>query len=54
MAQDWQRLGMPAHSLQDLAVTPACGLAGLSLEEATERQRLAVEVARHLRDRADG
>ncbi len=54
VAQAWQRLGMPAQSLQDLAVTPACGLAGLSLQEANERQRLAVEVARHLRDRADG
>lgn len=51
-ADSWQRLGMPGQTLLDLAVTPACGLAGLSFQEATQRQRLVVDVARELGERA--
>ncbi|MGV1008292.1 MAG: methionine synthase [Dermatophilaceae bacterium] len=54
LAESWQRLGMPQQTLAGLTVTPACGLAGLGVDAAADRQRLVVEVARHLRDRAGG
>ncbi len=53
LAESWERLGMSAPTLRDLAVTPACGLAGRIFDEAVERQRLVVDVARDLRERAE-
>lgn len=54
VAATWTRLGMPPTSLTAVAITPACGLAGLTPAAAVARQRLAVEVARHLAQRALG
>ncbi len=54
LAAAWSRVGMPMATLADLAVTPACGLAGLSAAEAVARQRLVVDVARELAQRAVG
>ena len=54
LAGAWERIGLPAGSLADLAVTPSCGLAGLSPAAAVARQRLVVDVARELAHRAAG
>jgi hypothetical protein len=43
---------MPSARLAELTVTPSCGLAGLSPALAVARQRLAIDVARRLADRA--
>lgn len=51
VVQSWSDLGMPSARLGDLAVTPSCGLSGLSPAQAVARQRLAVDVARRLADR---
>lgn len=48
LADPWARLGMPRAGLGALAITPACGLAGLSPAQAVDRQRRTVEVAREL------
>jgi hypothetical protein len=39
---------MPPGALGAAAVTPACGLAGLTPADAVARQRLVVDVAREL------
>lgn len=44
----WARIGMPPAALADAAVTPACGLAGLTPAVAVARQRLVVDVAKEL------
>ncbi len=54
LAEAWDRLGMPAATLDDLVITPACGLAGLSPDGARGVQRAAREVARELTDLANG
>ncbi len=50
----WSRIGMPPGSLAALAVTPTCGLAGLSPAAAVRRQRVVVDVAREIVQRAAG
>ncbi len=52
LAAAWGRLGLPVPTLDDLVVTPACGLAGLTPEGARSVQRAAREAARELTDRA--
>ncbi len=52
VADAWSRLGMAPRTLADLVVTPSCGLAGLSFQDAVARQRTAVEVARYLHEQA--
>ena len=52
LARSWSDLGMPSARLAELTVTPSCGLAGLSPALAVARQRLAIDVARRLADRA--
>lgn len=48
----WHRVGMPPAGLGDLVVTPSCGLAGRSPEEARRLQRLAVDAAAELDERS--
>lgn len=48
VADAWSRIGMPRKALDEIAVTPSCGLAGLSPDLAVHRQRQAVQVAREL------
>ncbi|HET7397762.1 MAG TPA: methionine synthase [Intrasporangium sp.] len=51
VADAWHRVGMPRATLADLVVTPACGLAGCSPDEARRLQRLAVDAAAELTER---
>lgn len=44
----WDRLGLTRESLADLVITPACGLSGLTEQEARSLQRQAIEVAGRL------
>ena len=53
VAQAWQRTGLPLSGLGDIVVSPACGLAGLTPSGATSVQRMAVEVAKELSERAE-
>jgi methionine synthase II (cobalamin-independent) len=53
LARSWQDVGLPLAQLADLVVTPACGLAGCSPEDAVERLRACLAVQRQLVDRAD-
>lgn len=50
----WQGVGMPLSSLADVVVTPTCGLGGRSPDTARTVQRVAVEVANELAERAAG
>jgi hypothetical protein len=52
VARRWHELGMPVERLADLAVTPACGLAGLTPEGAAGVTSVCVDVARELAERA--
>ena len=45
-------LGLPLATLGGLVVSPACGLAGLTPEGARDVQRVCVETARELTERA--
>lgn len=47
----WHRIGFGAAEFDRLVVTPACGLATLSPNDAVRIQRLAVEAAAMLRER---
>jgi hypothetical protein len=53
LAQAWQRTGLPPSGLDDIVVSPACGLAGLTPTGAQSVQRSAIEVARELSERAE-
>jgi methionine synthase II (cobalamin-independent) len=53
VVEAWQRTGLPLSGLGDIVVSPACGLAGLTPSGATSVQRMAVEVARELSERAE-
>lgn len=48
----WRDLGLPAARLSDLVVTPACGLAGLTPVQARDVQRVCIDSARELAERA--
>lgn len=48
----WRDLGMPVETLAALTVTPACGLAALTPAQALSVQRVCVETARELTERA--
>lgn len=51
----WRQVGLAVARLDDLVVTPTCGLAGVrSAETATQTQRTALEAARELSERAQG
>jgi methionine synthase II (cobalamin-independent) len=52
LADWWQRLGLPAEALARVVVSPACGLAGLSREDAIRQQRTCLEAARFVADRS--
>ncbi|MEO7069597.1 MAG: methionine synthase [Nostocoides sp.] len=54
LADRWSRLGLPVATLDDMVVTPACGLAGLTPDGARSVQRAAREAARELTDLAHG
>ena len=48
----WRRVGLPVSDLSRVTLTPACGLAGLTLSGARSVQRLAVDAARALSETA--
>lgn len=48
----WHELGLPPATLADLGVTPACGLAGASPDDAEAITRATVETARALAESA--
>ena len=52
LAEPWHDLGMPVSVLADIVVTPACGLAGLTPEQARDVQRVCIDSARELAERA--
>lgn len=52
VAEPWQRTGLPLSRLDDIVVSPACGLAGLTPEQARSVQRSVTEVAEELTERA--
>lgn len=54
LARRWDELGLDPATLADLVVSPACGLASLTEQEALSRHRSAVELAERLADRAAG
>lgn len=52
VVEAWQRTGLPLSVLDDIVVSPACGLAGLTPAGARDVQRSAVEVAAELSEQA--
>ena len=50
----WHRLGQPAEQLADVVVTPTCGLAGASPDDARAALVRCTEVARLLTDDPEG
>ena len=52
VAERWSELGLPAGRLADLVVTPACGLAGLTPDQARSVQQVCIDTAHELADRA--
>jgi methionine synthase II (cobalamin-independent) len=52
LAEPWHDLGMPVSRLADIVVTPACGLAGLTPGQARDVQRVCIDSARELAERA--
>ena len=52
LLQRWRNLGLPASSLADVVVTPACGLAGLSPARARAVQELVADAAGALSEAA--
>lgn len=53
VVEAWTRVGLPIGDLMGIAVTPTCGLAGLSVAAAVERVRRCVDVAREIADHAN-
>lgn len=45
LLHSWRDVGLPAEGLNDVILTPSCGLAGLSPEQAVTAQRRAVDAA---------
>ncbi|WP_114907982.1 methionine synthase [Ornithinimicrobium murale] len=52
LATRWHELGLPPASLDDLGVTPACGLAGSTPSDAAALTRATIETARALAEEA--
>lgn len=52
LASTWHQLGMPAALLADVVVTPSCGLASLTPDLARDVQRVCLESAEALSERA--
>lgn len=52
LATRWHELGLPPASLADLGVTPACGLAGATPDQAAAITRATVEAARAIAEQA--
>lgn len=52
LAGTWHRLGMPVAGLDDLVVTPACGLAALTFQGALDVQQACTQIASELAERA--
>jgi len=52
LAEPWHDLGLPVSRLADIVVTPACGLAGLTPGQARDVQRVCIDSARELAERA--
>lgn len=50
----WQRLGLPVEQLARIVVTPTCGLAGATPQQARAVLAASREVARQLADDPDG
>jgi hypothetical protein len=50
----WNRIGLPAESLADLAVSPTCGLSGLSPDAARAALAAARLAARRLVEDPEG
>jgi hypothetical protein len=48
----WEELGMPLASLGGVVVTPTCGMAGLTPHVARDVQRLCIDTAQELAERA--
>lgn len=53
LLEEADRVGIGSELLGDVVVSPACGLAGASREEAISIQRAAVDLARELTDALD-
>ncbi|XVX21435.1 methionine synthase [Actinomycetota bacterium] len=51
LTRTWDELGLDPQLLDGVVVTPACGLAGQSIDGAVRLQRNAIDAARHLKDR---
>jgi len=52
LSSTWHRLGMPVTGLDDLVVTPACGLAALTFQGALDVQQACTQIASELAERA--
>jgi len=52
LARAWERIGMPPAHLNDLVVTPTCGLAGLTPAAAVAAVRTCLQVAAALTEHA--
>lgn len=52
LVERWRDLGMPVSELSNLVVTPACGLSGLTPEQARDVSRVCIDSARELAERA--
>ena len=48
----WREVGLPLADLDAVTVTPTCGLAGLTPEQARGVQQLAADTARALTETA--
>jgi len=53
VAERWSELGLPGSLLADVAVTPACGLAGLTPAQARSVQQVCIDTALELSEVAD-
>lgn len=51
VADGFSRVGLPASSLADVTVTPACGLPSLTPRGAVDVQRVAIDTARELTEK---
>lgn len=54
LLRPWRELGLAHRALDRVVVTPACGLAGASLAEATQAHRTVAEAAAELTEQAAG